>query len=61
MFTPDNPRGPGVAFGNPCAAASADRPAFSTAIQEQLGLRIEAGRTTVQVLVIDSAERPSDN
>ncbi len=61
VFTPDNPRGPGVAFGNPCTPGPGDRPAFSTAMQEQLGLRIEAGRAQVEVLVIDSVERPSDN
>ena len=59
--TPDNPRGPGVAFGNPCAPAAGDRPALSTAMQEQLGLSIEAGRAQIEVLVIDGAERPSDN
>jgi uncharacterized protein (TIGR03435 family) len=30
-------------------------------MHEQLGLRIEAGRAQVEVLVIDNAERPSDN
>jgi uncharacterized protein (TIGR03435 family) len=60
-FTPDNPGGPGVAFGSTCAAQRGDRPAFSTALQEQLGLRIRAGRAPVEVLVIDSVERPAEN
>jgi uncharacterized protein (TIGR03435 family) len=30
-------------------------------MQEQLGLKIESGRAPVDVLVIDSAERPADN
>ena len=38
-----------------------DRPQFITALQEQLGLRLEAARAPVDVLVIDSVERPSEN
>jgi uncharacterized protein (TIGR03435 family) len=30
-------------------------------MQEQLGLRLEAGRGPVSVLVIDRVERPSEN
>ena len=36
-------------------------PALFTAIQEQLGLKLESKRTLVDVLVIDRAEKPSDN
>jgi len=36
-------------------------PSIFSAIQEQLGLRLEARRVTVQVLVIDRLERPSAN
>jgi uncharacterized protein (TIGR03435 family) len=32
-----------------------------TAIQEQLGLRLESDKGTVEVLVIDSVQRPSEN
>ena len=61
-FTPDNPGGPGVAFGAICGGEqSGDRPALSTAMQEQLGLRIRADRAPVEVLVIDSARRPDEN
>ena len=38
-----------------------DRPQFITALQEQLGLRLQAARAPVDVLVIDSVERPSQN
>ena len=42
-------------------AALADAPSIFTAIQEQLGLRLRAEKTAVQVLVIDSAAKPSEN
>ena len=36
-------------------------PGLFTAIQEQLGLRLESTRAPVEVLVVDRVERPSDN
>jgi uncharacterized protein (TIGR03435 family) len=60
-FTPDNPNGPGVAFGGVCPQQSDDRPALMTALQEQLGLRLRQSRAPIEVLVIDSAEKPSEN
>ena len=38
-----------------------DLPALFTAIEEQLGLRLQADRAPVDVLVIDSAERPLED
>jgi bla regulator protein BlaR1 len=38
-----------------------DRPSFFTAIEEQLGLRLERAKGPVQVAVIDHIERPSEN
>jgi uncharacterized protein (TIGR03435 family) len=36
-------------------------PAMFTAFQEQLGLKFESTRAPVDVLVIDHAEKPSEN
>ena len=39
--------------------ALANSPSIYTALQEQLGLRLEPTRAPVEVLVIDSVERPT--
>jgi uncharacterized protein (TIGR03435 family) len=38
-----------------------DRPSIFTAVREQLGLRLEASRASVDVLVIDRVERPTED
>lgn len=42
--------------------SQSDGPDLFTAIQEQLGLKLESGKTSVDTLVVDHAERiPSEN
>ena len=36
-------------------------PALSTALQEQLGLKLESQKVPISMFVIDSAERPGEN
>lgn len=52
--------GMGVKIPPPTEGADAPPPLF-TAIQEQLGLKLEAGKAQVPVLVIDKVEKPSAN
>ena len=54
-FTPDS---------GPCRAAVDDpagKPSVYTAVQEQLGLKLEPSKGPVQLLVIDRVEKPSGN
>jgi uncharacterized protein (TIGR03435 family) len=52
-WTPDN--------GDTSASSADNGPSIFTAMEEQLGLRLESSKGPVQVLVIDQLEMPSDN
>ena len=58
-WTPDS----SSTFGNgPDSAAAPDgAPSIFTAIEEQLGLKLESGKSPIDVLVIDRIDHPSDN
>src|SRR5262249_31401877 len=38
-----------------------DRPSIFTAVQEQLGLKLEAGKAPIEMLIIDHIEKPDAN
>lgn len=42
-------------------SAKPDPPSFVTALREQLGLKVERTRGAVDVLLIESAEKPTEN
>lgn len=59
-----NPRSaPPAAAGpeRPIPGANVQAPTIFAALQEQLGLRLQAGKGQVEVLVIDHVQRPSPN
>jgi bla regulator protein blaR1 len=61
-WTPDRDAPPPMGGpGNGAAAADTDAPSLPTALQEQLGLKLESRKATVPVLVIDHIEPPSEN
>jgi uncharacterized protein (TIGR03435 family) len=61
-WTPDESQfgGMGIKVPPPSDAADAPPPLF-TAIQEQIGLKLEAAKTPVEVIVLDHVEQPSAN
>lgn len=53
-WTPDDAQ-PGADSATP------DRPSLFTALQEQLGLKLESGKVQADVLIVDRAELPTEN
>ncbi len=59
-WTPDAlPQGPPPPGAPPLPSIDSNGPSLFTAVQEQLGLKLESERAPVEVLVIDHVERPT--
>jgi uncharacterized protein (TIGR03435 family) len=52
---------PGGSAGTAPNVATEPVPSLFTAVQEQLGLKLESARGPVEVLVIDSVQKPTEN
>jgi uncharacterized protein (TIGR03435 family) len=63
QWTPDNNEGPAPPGGPPAGAPPPETsgPDLFTAIQEQLGLKLEAQKAPVDIIVIKHIEKPSEN
>jgi uncharacterized protein (TIGR03435 family) len=57
LYTPDQP----VALNGAIVPPNPDAPSLFTAVQEQLGLKLEASRGPVDVLVVDRIEKPTED
>lgn len=60
-WTPDETQFGGLGVRPPAPPESAAEPDLFTAIQQQLGLKLEAAKTPVEVLIVDRVEKPSAN
>ena len=61
-WTPDDSQFSGMGMRPPPPSEAADAPPpLFTAIQEQLGLKLESGKAQVEVMVIDHVDHPSAN
>ena len=59
--TPDHPGRGTPPPGAPVPAIDPDSPSIFTALQEQLGLKLESTKGQVDVLVIDHVEQPTED
>ena len=61
-FTPDQVQFANFGAGTPAPTADPDAPPdIFAAFEQQLGLKLESARATVDVMVIEKIERPSEN
>ena len=50
-----------TAANTPIAGVDSSKPTLMTAVQDQLGLKLESRKAPVEMLVVDRISRPSDN
>jgi uncharacterized protein (TIGR03435 family) len=48
-------------LGDATAASTTDAPSLAIALEKQLGLKLVPAKDPIEVLVIDSIDRPSEN
>jgi uncharacterized protein (TIGR03435 family) len=60
-WTPDESQDQVFKGATPAPAADATGPTLFTALQEQLGLKLESQKSPLDVVVIDHIEKPSEN
>jgi len=48
-------------FGGRFTVEGSNLPELFAALREQIGLRLEAGKVPIDVIVVDHAEKPSEN
>jgi uncharacterized protein (TIGR03435 family) len=60
-WTPDDMQSTSLPGDQHSASAPDSGPSIFTALHEQLGLKLELGKISADMLVIDSAEKPSEN
>ena len=60
QFPTQNPQRTAEAAPNATDAPD-NRPSIFTAVEEQLGLKLEAGKSPIETLVVDRAESASEN
>jgi uncharacterized protein (TIGR03435 family) len=61
VWTPDESQVPGPSEMGQVQGMGSGGPSLLSAIQEQLGLKLETTKAPVEVLVIEGAEKPSEN
>jgi uncharacterized protein (TIGR03435 family) len=61
QFTPENYGRPATPTADRMPSSDSRGASIFTAVQEQLGLKLEPEKTPIEVVVIDHVQRPSGN